>query len=222
MSVLFFDKQVVLNTNQMSKNRQTPLIISRRCLSLVCSWSPSSSCPLKLPSLGSDMRLGMRMRNSRSRAEVFYSLSWVSRSLNQKCILSWRSSSRQFVNRNAFSSCSQDSWSSSLWEPKGTDCHLRQIEFSDVIGDGSDDNDDLIFISFSTGFMLEFSKGNCWPIDPGHKESLQDNFVELGICSSSQESIGFNQQQKVRILRNWSLPSCLSIIFVTDVDSLSN
>ena len=222
MSGLFFDKQVVLDTKQMSKNKQTPLIISRRCLSLVCSRSPSSSCPLKLPSLGPDMRLGMRMRNSRSRTEVFNSLSWVSRSLDQKCILSWRSSSRQFVDRNAFSSCSQDSWSSSLWESKGTNCHLRQIELSDVVGDGSDDNDDLLFISFSAGFMLEFSKWNCWPIDPGHEESFQDNFVELGICSSRQESIGFNQKQKVRVLRNWSLSSCLSIIFVTDVDSLLN
>merc|ERR1719431_680049 len=105
-----------------------------------------------------------------------------------------------------------------LREPKGTDGQLGDIEESDIISDGSHYHAYLItFRSFHS--TSDSSQGDWRFVDLAHKQSFQDDFVELGIRSSSKETIQLHEDAQVGILGDGSISVLLLIFVVLDIDT---
>merc|ERR1719336_3719772 len=114
-------------------------------LLLVSSGCTTSSCSLELASLGSGERLGIGVWNTGSSevSDGFTGLSW---SLEKQSVLaSWCSQSKLIKSDN-FTSGFQDSLAGLLDHLESTEGHLGDLEDSEVVGDGSDDNSGLVLV----------------------------------------------------------------------------
>ena len=109
---------------------------------------------------------------------------------------SWGSES-ELIESQALTTSSDDSLSSLFSESQSADSELGDGQESDVVGNGGDDDDGLIF---STLEVLNNS-GNADGIsdDSGLVESSEDGLVECRISSSGQELVESDQQLVIRV-----------------------
>merc|ERR1719281_657272 len=194
------------------------LIQRKDILLLVSSGSSSSSCSLELASLGPGEGLGMRVGNTGS-SEMLDSLTGLARSLKEQSVLASWGSQSQLVKSDNFSSSFQDSLASLLGDSEGTDGHLWDLEDSDVIGDGSNNDSDLVSISGLFHVANQTGDGERGTVDLAHEEPLQDDLVELGLGSSGQEPVELHQQPQVDVLALGLGPANLAIILVLNVNT---
>lgn len=73
---------------------------------------------------------------------------------------------------------------------------LGDLEDSVVVGDGSDDHGDLSFPAGLAHLPGDPGQGARRTIDPRHKQATEDNLVELGIATASQESVELRRKTK--------------------------
>ncbi len=209
-------------TSALYKLTLQHILYERLCL--VCSRRSSTTSSLKLPSLRSDIRSAVGSRHSRSWAEVLDGFSCFPCSLNENCIFASWCSLDELIEGDTLSTSSENSGSCSPSESKSTNSHLGDIKFSNVVGNSSHDDSNLAFSSITCHIPLESSEGYGRSVDIGRTQPLEDDGIKfltiiLG-CSSGKVSVSLNEEKEVRILGYWSLPSCLSIVFMVDVDSL--
>merc|ERR1719245_1905926 len=194
------------------------LIQRKDILLLVSSGSSSSSCSLELASLGSGEGLGVRVGNTGS-SEMLDSLTGLAGSLKEQSVLASWGSQSQLVKSDNFSSSFQDSLASLLSDSKGTDSHLWDLEDSDVIGDGSNNDSDLVSISGLLHVADQTGDGERGTVDLAHEEPLEDDLVELGLGSSGQEPVELHQQPQVDVLALGLGPANLTVILVFNVNT---
>jgi len=187
--------------------------------SLVSSRGSLSSRSLELASLRSDERLRVRVRDSGCQTKVLVRLPRLPTSLDENRVVSLRRSLGEFVERDALASCREDPRSRSSRESKSAHRHLRDLELSDVVRNCSDGDEDLLLVSGSTDLLLESPQSHGRPVDLRHEQPLEDDLVELRLCSPGEVSVHLDQQQEVWILRDGGLPSGLSVMLVVDVDT---
>jgi len=79
----------------------------------------------------------------------------------------------------------QDTGLSGLGEVKGSNRELGEVQETRVIGDGTDNNNGLAFL-----VVLDDARNSDGrTVDTRHKETLQDNLVEVGISTTSEETV---------------------------------
>lgn len=72
---------------------------------------------------------------------------------------------------------SEDASTGGGGETQSGDVHLGDLEQTDVIGDGADNDDGLLLVAvLEVG--LDAREGDGRAVDAGHKETAQDNLVE--------------------------------------------
>merc|ERR1719245_206565 len=194
------------------------LIQRKDILLLVSSGSSPSSCSLELASLGSGEGFGVRVGNTGS-SEMLDSLTGLAGSLEEQSVLACGSSQSQLIKSDNFSSSFQDSLASLLGDSEGTDGHLWDLEDSDVIGDGSNNDSDLVSISGLLHVADQTGDGERRTVDLAHEEPLQDDLVELGLGSSGQEPVELHQQSQVDVLALGLSPANLTVILVLNVNT---
>merc|ERR1719251_740713 len=120
----------------------------QRCdtLLLVSSGCSPSSCSLELASLGPDEGLGIRVGNTRS-SEMSDSLTCLSWSLEKQSVLASWCSQGKLIKSDDLTSSFQDPLTGLLGDLKSTKGHLRDVEDSEIVGDGSNNNSDLVSVS---------------------------------------------------------------------------
>jgi len=75
-------------------------------------------------------------------------------------------------------------------EAKGSDCDTGEFDEADVVGDGSNDNNDLSLVGGGLSYLLcDARKRDRRAVDLGHEETFKDDFIEAGICAPGQETI---------------------------------
>ena len=115
---------------------------------------------------------------------------------NEESIGSSGSSHDELVEGHAFSSGLDDFSSGGLSESEGGDGHLGEIEDSEIISDGSDDNSDFILSVEELDELLDGDRGS---VDSGRNESSQDSLSESGVSSSGEESEKLNKEMQVKV-----------------------
>jgi hypothetical protein len=86
---------------------------------------------------------------------------------------------------------------------------------SGVVGDGADAYNGLAFL----GLGGQSWKRQWWSVLSAHKQSLQDDLVKLGVGSSREESVEFDEHVEVQIVRFGGLSDGPSVLFVADIDT---
>merc|ERR1711953_299085 len=110
----------------------------------------------------------------------------------------------------------------SFSDTEGAKLEFWNFQDAEIVGDGTNNDSSLTFTATSTHLADETSQRKWWTIDARHKESLQDNLVELSISTSGQESVSLDQETEIDIIRDWSISvwSLLVVtLVVTDIDT---
>ena len=97
---------------------------------------------------------------------------------------------------------------------------LRDGENSVVVGDCSDDDGDFVLTAGLLHQPGELGDGHGRPVDAGHKQTPQDNLVELGVGTAGQKAVELDQQPQVDVLRFRLGTPDLAVLIVSYVDSL--
>ena len=113
----------------------------------------------------------------------------------------------------------QDSLASLLGDTEGTEGHLRNLENSDVIGDGANNHGDLFSVAGLLHVPDKPGDGERGAVDLAHEESLENDPVELGLGPPGQEPVQLHQQPQVDVLALGLGPANLAVILVFEVNT---
>jgi len=96
----------------------------------------------------------------------------------------------ELVQGQRLSTSTQDALFCTASEAESGHRYAGELDEADVIGDGSDDDDGLSLVAGRRSDLLHDSrKGDRRAVDLGHEETFEDDFIEVGICAPSQETI---------------------------------
>ena len=130
--------------------------------------------------------------------KVLNSLSSILGSTQKNGAGAGRGSHGQLIEGQAFTSSLDNSSSSGSSESKGANGHLGDGEKTVVIGDGSNEDGDLCVLAIHVANELGERKRRA--VDAGHKETLQNNLVKLGVCAAGKEAVKLRKRVKSRVV----------------------
>jgi hypothetical protein len=107
-----------------------------------------------------------------------------------------RSTESQLIESQNFTTSLQDTSLGGLGEVKGSNRELGEVEKTRVISDGTDNDNGLTFLVV----LDDTRNSNGRTVDTRHKETLQDDLVEVGIGTTSKETVKLNSQKKKKTL----------------------
>ena len=125
----------------------------------------------------------------------------------------------QLVEGQDFTSSFKDTLTGLGGDVKSSNRQLRDVEQPQVVGDGSNDDGDLVLSSVLLHVSDKRGEGQWGTMDAGHKKSLQNDAVEFGIGTTGQETVKLDKQTQIDILGLWLGPVDLAILVVPDVDT---
>lgn len=141
----------------------------------------------------------------RAKAKVLDRLARVLGATEEQCVGASGRAHGELVKCQAFSTSRGDACAGCCSETESGDCELGNLEQAVVIGDGGYDDDGLVLVLLGCVLVRSgcdnFGKGKWRSVDLAHHQSSQDDLVEVGIRSSSEESVEFDEQGEVWIRR---------------------
>lgn len=164
------------------------------CLSLrlllVAARCSATAGTLKLASLGANVWASVRVRNSRSLSEVTAGLAGVALALDQDGVVAGGRQQGELIERQHFAAGLGDSLTSPLGDAQGADSQLGNGQQTQVIGDGSNHDGDVVLGRFALLQQATYAlQRDDWAMDPAHEQTLQDDFVELLVRTAVQETV---------------------------------
>jgi len=132
-------------------------------------------------------------------AEVADGLAGVLRSSKQNRVGSGGSLDSELIESDNLSAFLEDSSAGSFGDSKRANSQLGDGKKSDIVGDGSDDDGDLVFLAGHEFGQAGQRQGRS--IDPAHRQTLEDDSVEVGTRASGQESVQLHKKLDVHVLR---------------------
>lgn len=81
----------------------------------------------------------------------------------------------------------EDALAGALSEPQSTDCELGEVEEAGIIGDGADDDDNLVFLALGKASHLDQRQRGL--VGPAHAQALENDAVEVRAGPTSQEPV---------------------------------
>merc|ERR1712212_278748 len=72
---------------------------------------------------------------------------------------------------------------------KSTKCNLGNLEDPEVISNSSYNTYNLVLASWFANKTVDASNGDGRTMNAGHKQTLQDDLVELGVSTTSQVTV---------------------------------
>jgi hypothetical protein len=173
----------------MGEKRQVRLQIKRwgfKLTYLETAGGSATTSTLELATLGADERLGVASGDTGG-TEVLDGLTGVLRTTEQDGVLTSRSTESKLVKGQNFTTSVDDTGTSGLGDTEGGNGHLGDIEETDVVGDGTNNNGDLVLVSLQVASNAGDGHGRA--VGTGLEETLQDDLVELRVGTTSQESV---------------------------------
>jgi hypothetical protein len=161
------------------------------CLDFETTALSATSCTFKFAAFRADIGLDMVMsvhavqRGGMTKMTVHFSGRLTTTKENGIGTL-W-GSQRQLIKGQHFPTGLDNTRTSTFREAQGTDSELRYVKQTNVIGNGTNDDRDLVL------FVLHITSNTCnrhrGLVRATHVQTLQDTFVELGISTPGQETI---------------------------------
>jgi len=122
------------------------------------------------------------------------------------------------IQSQDLSSSSKDASTSSGGEAESSDAKLGDGQETVVIGDGTNNHNCALVIL--AGFVRNNSgDGDRRSVDAGHKESAEDDLVEGGLGSASQESVQLHKELEVSIVTLGRLAVRRANVMSVEVDT---
>merc|ERR1719350_2557753 len=203
---------------QDDKDRDTTTKMQRYSLLLVSSGLPSASGLLDLAALASGEGLGVRVRGASS-SEVLNSLTSLPGALEKQSVLASRSSESQLIKSDNLASSLQNPLTGLLGDAESAKSHLGNLEDPQVVGDGSDDDGDLVSVASLLHVPDQPSDGEGRAVDLAHEEPPQDDLVELGLGPPGQEPVELDEEPQVDILALGFSSANLAVILMVDINT---
>ena len=165
------------------------------------------------------MGLGVAVGQTGCSAKVLLGFTLASGTLDEDGPLSLGGLQGQLVKGHDLTTALDDASTSLLSDVKGAHLHFGDLKDSDIIGDGSNDNSDFVLATRLLHQTHQSVDGQRSSVGAAHKESLEDDLVELGIGPSGQEAVKLHQQTEVNILALGSFADYLPLVFMANVDT---
>lgn len=150
-------------------------------LDLESSRVSSTSSSLELSTLGDDLR---SLTLVRTETEVSDSLSGVSWASEEDGVLTLWSSQSQLVQSDSLTTSLDDSSLGTSSESQSGDGGLWGLQQSDVVSDGTNDNDGLLSSTLLLQGSVDSGNRHRWSVNLRQEQRLQDNLVETGVSTT--------------------------------------
>jgi hypothetical protein len=102
----------------------------------------------------------------------------------------------QLIEGDDFTTSLQDTGLGSLGHMESSQRQLGQVQKTGVIGDGADNDKGLVGDILLGSVLGQTGHGDRRTVDAGHKETLQDNLVKVGIGTASEETIQLRARER--------------------------
>ena len=163
------------NNKKVVKKKQTNL-------NLETTRSTLTTSTLELATLGTNEGLLVLMG---THTEVLDGLARVLSTTDEDGVGTSGGTESQLIQGQNLTTSLQDTGLGGLGEVKGSNRELGEVQKTRVIGDGTDNNNGLTFL-----VVLDNARNSDGrTVDARHKETLQDNLVEVGISTTSKETV---------------------------------
>lgn len=150
-------------------------------LDLESSRVSSTSSSLELSTLGNNLR---SLTLVRTETKVSNGLSGVSWTSDKDGVLTLRSSQSQLVQGDSLTTSLQDSSLGTSSESQSGDSGLWGLQQSEVVGNGTNDNDGLLSSTLLLQNLVDSGKGNWRSVDLGKEQRSQDDLVERRVSTT--------------------------------------
>jgi hypothetical protein len=177
------------------KNKESPIIMSKiffnkeyKCkkklnnLDLETTRSTLTTSLFELSTLGTNERLLVLMG---THTEMLNGLTRVLGTTDKDSVGTSRSTEGQLIQSQNFTTSLQDTSLGSLGEMKSSNRELGEVQKTRIISDGTNNNNSVVTL----GVLDNTRNGDRGTVDTRHKKTLQDNLVEVGIGTTSEETI---------------------------------
>ena len=143
----------------------------------------------------------------------------IAGSLEEDGVLAGWGTLSQLVQGDDLTTGLEDSGTSSLGDGQSGDGQFGNVKQTHIVGDGANHNSDLFLSGLAAHLGSQSSKRKWRAVDLAHKQTLEDDLVELAASSASQESVQLDQKQEVGILALGRCAADLAVVLVVDVNT---
>lgn len=166
-------------------------------LDLETSRSTTTTGTLELATLRHNSRSLVLMR---THAEVSNGFTGVSRTTNNQSVLASRSSAGKLVESDNFTTSLQDTGFSSLSNLECSNSDLGNFVKTSIVGNSTSNNNDLTSVILGLSDTGDTGDGNRRSVDLRKEKRSENDLVELGVGTTSKESVNLDQQLQVDIV----------------------
>jgi hypothetical protein len=159
------------------------------------------------------------VRNTGSLAEMSDGFTGISSSAEKDSLGTSGAAECQLVKGQALTTSGNDASTGSLSESKRSDGELGDIKISLVVGDGANNDGDLV-ISLTLHVTSNAGHRQGWAVCAAHGKALQDSLVKGGLRAASQKSVELHQQKEVRVLRDWCSSVAILGVLMLKINTL--
>ena len=161
----------------------------------------------------------MTVGNSRSKSKVLLGFTSLSGSLNKKSVFSARSTNGELVQSDDLSSSLQNSSTSGLGYFQSSESELGDLIKSSIISDSSEGDDDLSGVALLGEESGDTGNRQGRAESAGHKETLQNDVVELLAGSTSQVRVDLGEDADIRIFTTRGSAPRFTVVLMINVNT---
>lgn len=136
----------------------------------------------------------------RTHAEVSDSLTGVSGTTNNQGVLASGGTAGKLVKGDNLTTGLQDAGSSGLGDLKGSNSDLGDLKQTGIVSDSTGDNNNLVLVILGLDISGNARNRDGGSVDLGEEKRSKDDLVELGVGTTSKESVELDQQLQVDIV----------------------
>lgn len=166
-------------------------------LDLEASRSTATTSTLKLAALrhdsGSLVLVG-------AHTEVTDSLTGVSGSTDNQSVLASGGTASELVKGEDLTTSLEDTGSGGLGDLEGSNGDLGDLVETSIVSDGTSNNDDLVSSTLTSKSSGNARDRNRRSVDLGKEKRSKDDLVEVGVGTTSKESVELDQQLQVDVV----------------------
>lgn len=166
-------------------------LLERASLHLEASGSPAATSSLELSALGDntglDAVVSVGVVDAGAVAEVSNGLASALGTTQKHGVGALGGAEGKLIQGDALTAGLDDSSSGGLGEAESSNGQSRNLQQTRIIGDSANDNGGLALLSLHVSGQPR--NGNRGVVDLRHSESLHNGRRELGLCTSSKETI---------------------------------
>jgi len=125
----------------------------------------------------------------------------------------------ELVEGDGLSTGSDDALLGSTGEPESSDDEFWNDRETDIVGYGSNDDDDFVSGSAALNLLSDTGKGDRGTVDLREEETAEDDFVKFGISTTGEEAVKLDKEEEVGILALGRCAMALFDVVVSNVDT---